>query len=156
MGSGAWVRARSDSRVPVIISPCRLHSLSRRVSIRLAGDIQQQRRNARVGEMRGNARTHGARAKNSNTTNGSHKFSTPEQRHIHAQIKQEHFTFGIELDIQFARVRDPGAVTGMQLQADGESIGALQGQGPPTPALAHLDIDSEGFAWLPEDDPYRT
>lgn len=35
---------------------------------------------------------------------------------------------------------------------EGESIGALLQQGPPTPALAHLDIDSEGFAWLPEDD----
>ncbi len=35
---------------------------------------------------------------------------------------------------------------------EGESIGALLEQGPPTPALAHLDIDSEGFAWLPEDD----
>jgi pimeloyl-ACP methyl ester carboxylesterase len=34
----------------------------------------------------------------------------------------------------------------------GESIGALLAQGPPTPALAHLDIDSEGYAWLPEDD----
>lgn len=34
----------------------------------------------------------------------------------------------------------------------GESIGALQSQGPPTPALAHLDIDQQGFAWLPEDD----
>ena len=34
----------------------------------------------------------------------------------------------------------------------GESIGALLAQAPPTPALAHLDIDSEGFAWLPEDD----
>jgi hypothetical protein len=34
----------------------------------------------------------------------------------------------------------------------GESIGALIGQGPPTPALAHLDVDAEGFAWLPEDD----
>jgi pimeloyl-ACP methyl ester carboxylesterase len=34
----------------------------------------------------------------------------------------------------------------------GESIGALAGQGPPTPALAHLDIDADGFAWLPEDD----
>ena len=34
----------------------------------------------------------------------------------------------------------------------GESIGALQAQGPPTPALAHLDIDQQGFAWLPEDD----
>ena len=33
---------------------------------------------------------------------------------------------------------------------EGESIGALLGQGPPTPALAHLDID--GNAWLPEDD----
>jgi pimeloyl-ACP methyl ester carboxylesterase len=35
---------------------------------------------------------------------------------------------------------------------EGESIGGLLVQGPPTPALAHLDIDSEGFAWLPEDD----
>ena len=35
---------------------------------------------------------------------------------------------------------------------EGESIGALLSTGPPTPALAHLDIDSHGFAWLPEDD----
>jgi pimeloyl-ACP methyl ester carboxylesterase len=35
---------------------------------------------------------------------------------------------------------------------EGESIGALLGQGPPTPALAHLDIDALGFAWLPEED----
>jgi pimeloyl-ACP methyl ester carboxylesterase len=35
---------------------------------------------------------------------------------------------------------------------EGESIGGLLVQGPPTPALAHLDIDSHGFAWLPEDD----
>jgi pimeloyl-ACP methyl ester carboxylesterase len=34
----------------------------------------------------------------------------------------------------------------------GESIGALLGQGPPTPALAHLRIDAQGFAWLPQDD----
>lgn len=34
----------------------------------------------------------------------------------------------------------------------GESIGALLGQGPPSPALAHLDIDQQGFAWLPEED----
>jgi pimeloyl-ACP methyl ester carboxylesterase len=34
----------------------------------------------------------------------------------------------------------------------GESIGALLAQGTPTPALAHLDIDQQGFAWLPEDD----
>jgi pimeloyl-ACP methyl ester carboxylesterase len=34
---------------------------------------------------------------------------------------------------------------------EGESIGALL-EGPPTPALAHLSIDAEGFAWLPEDD----
>lgn len=35
----------------------------------------------------------------------------------------------------------------------GESIGALLAAGgPPTPALAHLDIDSLGFAWLPQDD----
>jgi pimeloyl-ACP methyl ester carboxylesterase len=35
---------------------------------------------------------------------------------------------------------------------EGESIGALLGQGPPSPALAHLSIDQQGFAWLPEDD----
>jgi len=35
---------------------------------------------------------------------------------------------------------------------EGESIGAMLGQGPPTPALAHLDIDAQGFAWLPEED----
>jgi pimeloyl-ACP methyl ester carboxylesterase len=35
---------------------------------------------------------------------------------------------------------------------EGESIGALLGQGPPSPALANLDIDQQGFAWLPEED----
>jgi pimeloyl-ACP methyl ester carboxylesterase len=35
---------------------------------------------------------------------------------------------------------------------EGESIGALLAQGPATPALAHLDIDAQGFAWLPEED----
>ena len=35
---------------------------------------------------------------------------------------------------------------------EGESIGALLGQAPPSPALAHLDIDQQGFAWLPESD----
>ena len=35
---------------------------------------------------------------------------------------------------------------------EGESIGGLLAQGPPTPALAHLDLDAQGFAWLPEDD----
>ena len=35
---------------------------------------------------------------------------------------------------------------------EGESIGALLSTAPPTPALAHLDVDSHGFAWLPEDD----
>src|SRR6266508_641309 len=35
---------------------------------------------------------------------------------------------------------------------EGESIGELLAQGPPTPALAHLDVDQQGFAWLPEDD----
>src|SRR6478609_4396571 len=28
---------------------------------------------------------------------------------------------------------------------EGESIGALLGQAPPSPALAHLDIDEQGF-----------
>ena len=36
---------------------------------------------------------------------------------------------------------------------EGESIGGLLAQGGlPTPALAHLDIDKLGFAWVPEDD----
>src|SRR6185295_18028550 len=34
---------------------------------------------------------------------------------------------------------------------EGESIGALL-SGPPTPALAHLRIDAQGFAWLPQND----
>jgi pimeloyl-ACP methyl ester carboxylesterase len=35
---------------------------------------------------------------------------------------------------------------------EGESIGALLQGAPPTPAVASIDVDSEGFAWLPEDD----
>ncbi len=35
---------------------------------------------------------------------------------------------------------------------EGESIGGLLAQGPTGPALAHLDIDDLGFAWLPVDD----
>jgi hypothetical protein len=35
---------------------------------------------------------------------------------------------------------------------EGESIGALLDQAPAGPALAHLDVDQHGFAWLPEDD----
>jgi pimeloyl-ACP methyl ester carboxylesterase len=35
---------------------------------------------------------------------------------------------------------------------EGESPGALLGSGPPTPALAHLEVDAQGFGWLPEDD----
>jgi pimeloyl-ACP methyl ester carboxylesterase len=36
--------------------------------------------------------------------------------------------------------------------APGESLGVLLGGGPPTPALAHLIVDDEGFAWIPEED----
>jgi pimeloyl-ACP methyl ester carboxylesterase len=35
---------------------------------------------------------------------------------------------------------------------EGESIGALLSQTPGGPALAHLDVDPQGFAWMPEDD----
>ena len=35
---------------------------------------------------------------------------------------------------------------------EGESLGALLGGGPPSPALAHLVVDEQGFGWLPEDD----
>jgi pimeloyl-ACP methyl ester carboxylesterase len=34
---------------------------------------------------------------------------------------------------------------------EGESLGTLM-TGPPTPALAHLDVDEMGFAWCPEGD----
>src|SRR6187551_2619639 len=34
---------------------------------------------------------------------------------------------------------------------EGESIGALLQQAPPTPALGVIEVDSEGFGWLPED-----
>jgi len=34
----------------------------------------------------------------------------------------------------------------------GESIGALLTRGPPTPALAHLRVDAQGFAWIPRED----
>lgn len=35
---------------------------------------------------------------------------------------------------------------------EGESLGALLAQGPPTPALAHRLVDDRGFVWLSEDD----
>jgi pimeloyl-ACP methyl ester carboxylesterase len=35
---------------------------------------------------------------------------------------------------------------------EGESLGAQLGGGPPTPALAHLIVDEQGFAWIPEAD----
>jgi pimeloyl-ACP methyl ester carboxylesterase len=41
-------------------------------------------------------------------------------------------------------------IAGMGLD-EGESIGALLGQGPPTPAVASIDVDTENFAWIPED-----
>lgn len=35
---------------------------------------------------------------------------------------------------------------------EGESLGQLLGGGPPTPALANLVVDEQGFGWLPEED----
>jgi pimeloyl-ACP methyl ester carboxylesterase len=35
---------------------------------------------------------------------------------------------------------------------EGESLGGLLAQGPPSPALAHQFVDDEGFAWLTEND----
>jgi pimeloyl-ACP methyl ester carboxylesterase len=35
---------------------------------------------------------------------------------------------------------------------EGETIGGLLAQGEPTPALAHLEVDELGFAWLPQAD----
>jgi pimeloyl-ACP methyl ester carboxylesterase len=35
---------------------------------------------------------------------------------------------------------------------EGESLGGLLSQGPPTPALAHQFVDQQGLVWLTEDD----
>jgi pimeloyl-ACP methyl ester carboxylesterase len=35
---------------------------------------------------------------------------------------------------------------------EGESLGALLSGGPPTAALANLEVDELGFGWIPEDD----
>ncbi len=35
---------------------------------------------------------------------------------------------------------------------EGEALGALLSQGPPTPALEHLFTDKQGFGWLSQDD----
>ena len=50
-----------------------------------------------------------------------------------------------------AERRRPGYIAAFDLD-EGETIGGLLVQGPPTPALAHLEMDKQGFAWLPEDD----
>jgi pimeloyl-ACP methyl ester carboxylesterase len=34
----------------------------------------------------------------------------------------------------------------------GEALGKLLGAGPPTPSLAHLIVDEQAFAWIPEED----
>ncbi len=34
---------------------------------------------------------------------------------------------------------------------EGESIGGLLAQGPPTPAISNIRIDDQGLVWLPED-----
>jgi len=39
--------------------------------------------------------------------------------------------------------------------AEGESLGALLGGGPPSPALAHLIVDEQKLGWLPEEDFVR-
>jgi pimeloyl-ACP methyl ester carboxylesterase len=35
---------------------------------------------------------------------------------------------------------------------EGETLGGQLGSGPPSPALAHLIVDEQGFAWIPEAD----
>jgi pimeloyl-ACP methyl ester carboxylesterase len=50
----------------------------------------------------------------------------------------------------------PGVVALVYVAAfgldQGESLGKLLGAGPPTPSLAHLIVDEQAFAWIPEDD----
>ena len=52
---------------------------------------------------------------------------------------------------------DTGNVAGLVYIAafgldQGESLGGLLSQGPPSPALAHLFTDEQGFGWLSRDD----
>jgi len=42
-------------------------------------------------------------------------------------------------------------IAGMGLD-EGESIGELLKDAPPTPGTANIEVDSENFAWIPEDD----
>jgi pimeloyl-ACP methyl ester carboxylesterase len=51
---------------------------------------------------------------------------------------------------------DPPSVAGLVYIAgfgldEGKSLGGLL-SGPPSPALAHLDVDAQGYGWSPEDD----
>jgi pimeloyl-ACP methyl ester carboxylesterase len=43
-------------------------------------------------------------------------------------------------------------VAAFGLDEGGESIGTLLAKSPGDPALAHLDVDQDSFAWMPEDD----
>jgi pimeloyl-ACP methyl ester carboxylesterase len=57
--------------------------------------------------------------------------------------------------ISVAGVSTPNAVGLVYVAAfaldEGESLGGLLAQGPPTPALAHQFVDDEGLVWLSED-----
>jgi pimeloyl-ACP methyl ester carboxylesterase len=50
----------------------------------------------------------------------------------------------------------PGVVALVYVAAfglqQGESLGGLLSGGPPTPSLAHLIVDEQAFAWIPEED----
>jgi pimeloyl-ACP methyl ester carboxylesterase len=46
----------------------------------------------------------------------------------------------------------PNVVGLVYIAAFGLDEGEKLGGGPPTPALAHLMVDEQGFGWLPEDD----
>src|SRR4051795_8408813 len=59
--------------------------------------------------------------------------------------------------VMTARGNDTSNVVGLVYIAafgldEGESLGGLLAQGPPSPALAHQFVDEEGFVWLSEDD----
>src|SRR6476620_10727946 len=59
--------------------------------------------------------------------------------------------------VMTALAEDAPSVVGLVYVAafaldEGESIGEVLAAGEPTPAIAHLRIDDQGFAWLPQDD----
>ena len=79
-------------------------------------------------------------------------------RHVLTLVTEPTLVVGHSYGCRVMTALGPGApnVVGLVYVAgfgldEGESLAALLGQGPPTPAIAAFQVDDQGFAWLPED-----